>query len=540
MMVPRAYAAAPFGSSPPPEFDEKQKSVRQTRPKEIPRRKKSSHLSSSPPRTRSPSSFDSNPSTSPTPASSTRPRLQPARPAATTTLQNETSRPKPIRQPLRRRQSAQDILAATAIPIRRKPRQNPRQRLPNGDHVVDFSRLLLDDVKPGSNGSLSNSLGNPQFDALFGHIDELVEDEMIVGSNGLDAGILTTRSISTESIMSLASPDDFSSADNETSSPSVARWNSDRKVRQLAVSENCEEEHPLMHLEREEPAPPLSITPPPRKLTPRERKPSAFTSSLTASLKAIKSAAQSVSNYASAASIQPDDFFSHSIFDIQPSMTDDRRPPPLNEPPSPAMRRYLNPDYSSHPDSPAQLHFWLDHRSASGTSQSHQSKSSDAITPFKPKIKKKYLKGESKSSSDSSRRPPLVPLATCIPPAVRTAHASSPPIWLAPDGTPSNRHTATHSTGSSNEAGAAFGGLKQREPRENRDFLRVLVCEMEMRRHGKLDEAAEGRARLWLPPIEEKSGGKAENGKVDQYTADSRKDRRTGGERWKGVSANEL
>jgi len=46
-------------------------------------------------------------------------------------------------------------------------------------------------------------------------------------------------------------------------------------------------------------------------------------------------------------------------------------------------------------------------------------------------------------------------------------------------------------------------GRQQREPRENSDFLRVIVLEMNMRRVGKLDGKAAGRARVWLPPRKE-------------------------------------
>jgi len=42
--------------------------------------------------------------------------------------------------------------------------------------------------------------------------------------------------------------------------------------------------------------------------------------------------------------------------------------------------------------------------------------------------------------------------------------------------------------------------VRQREPRENSDFLRVIVLEMNMRRVGKLDSKAVGKARIWLPP----------------------------------------
>lgn len=41
--------------------------------------------------------------------------------------------------------------------------------------------------------------------------------------------------------------------------------------------------------------------------------------------------------------------------------------------------------------------------------------------------------------------------------------------------------------------------VKQREQRENSDFLRVVVLEMNMRRSGKLDVACQGRARYSLP-----------------------------------------
>jgi hypothetical protein len=45
-------------------------------------------------------------------------------------------------------------------------------------------------------------------------------------------------------------------------------------------------------------------------------------------------------------------------------------------------------------------------------------------------------------------------------------------------------------------------GPRQREPRENSDFLRVIVLEMCMRKAGKLSDDGMGRARIWLPPRE--------------------------------------
>ena len=48
--------------------------------------------------------------------------------------------------------------------------------------------------------------------------------------------------------------------------------------------------------------------------------------------------------------------------------------------------------------------------------------------------------------------------------------------------------------------------MRQREPRENSDFLRVIVLEMNMRKAGKLGEEG-GRARIWLPARRGEGGG---------------------------------
>lgn len=50
---------------------------------------------------------------------------------------------------------------------------------------------------------------------------------------------------------------------------------------------------------------------------------------------------------------------------------------------------------------------------------------------------------------------------------------------------------------------------RPREPRENSDFLRVIVLEMNMRRVGKLDNTG-GRAKIWLAPRAEKAGAGVE------------------------------
>ena len=257
-----------------------------------------------------------------------------------------------------------------------------------------------------------------------------------------------------------------------------------------------------------------------RRPIPLEKRQNSFKSSLTASLKALKSAAQSVSNVASNPPlVQPDDYLVRSVFDFRPSLTDDRRPPPSDEPPSAALRRYLNPRTVVPDDSPAQLHFWLDEKPTPAVL-------AEAKVKPKLKIKRKYQTQRlssppsanerapfSSSTSSTSQLPALVPLATCIPGSIRTAHASSPPTWLEPDGTPSNKYRAAQTLWADPEHGLDEGQPRPREPRENRDFLRVFVCEMNMRKNGKLAEDAPGRAKLWLLPLDEGLKGEEREGR---------------------------
>jgi hypothetical protein len=207
-------------------------------------------------------------------------------------------------------------------------------------------------------------------------------------------------------------------------------------------------------------------------------------------------------------------------FDIRPSLTDDRRPPPDAGPPSPALRRYLNPNRSAPPDSPAQLHFWMEHRSSSPTHNAPRPKlpRRQKSPSDEPDTSKRAVAAATTSTNqiaDTSHLPRVVPLATCIPSAVRTAHASSPPIWLAPDGTPANKLTATPLLFDPYATPVSGGPLRQREPRENSDFLRMWACEVRMKKAGKLKISA-GHASMSLPRVGE----------------DRRKVRETGEKRW--------
>jgi len=174
-----------------------------------------------------------------------------------------------------------------------------------------------------------------------------------------------------------------------------------------------------------------------------------FKSNLTASLQALKSAAKSFSNF-TAPSVPPDDFLTRSL--LSPSFTSEMRPKHLEGLPSPELRRYLNPQPS--PISPTELSMQL-----------HDALSLDIdADPNAPMIQMQTY--ERRGRSQKSRRS-------------RTADPWS-------------------------EAGRVLAGdeptVRQREPRENSDFLRIIVLEMNMRRVGKLDAKAVGKARIWLPP----------------------------------------
>ncbi|OBT72892.1 hypothetical protein VF21_08029 [Pseudogymnoascus sp. 05NY08] len=181
---------------------------------------------------------------------------------------------------------------------------------------------------------------------------------------------------------------------------------------------------------------------------PTLRQKSAFKSNLTASLRALRSAAKSISNM-TAPMITPDDFLTRSIIAIDPKVpfTDERMPPRLDKMPTPALRRYLNPTTNA----PIEAHV-------------HASR----------------------------------PQTTCSQCTTSIQMETYNKISKAPK-TETETATSKHSGNSSPESCNA-PVTRQRDMRENSDFIRVAVMEMRMRKNGKLDENAPGRARWALPP----------------------------------------
>lgn len=161
-----------------------------------------------------------------------------------------------------------------------------------------------------------------------------------------------------------------------------------------------------------------------------------------------------------AESTQTDGLWSHPY--LFPRLSSEIRPQPFADAPTVSERHYFNPTTP----------LTLDQQRASYR---------EALHP--PSVPRSTTRGAT----------PLVPLqpssATQCSTRRRTRRASTCSAESSSNKLPS------HAT-----AQLASSHVRRREPRENADFLRVAVLEMNMRRHGKLDDAAVGKARIWLPP----------------------------------------
>lgn len=273
---------------------------------------------------------------------------------------------------------------------------------------------------------------------------------------------MSGRTLSSESMPSLE--DDCSEASpslNSLVTPSFRAGRKSRRIRQFS-SDSTLANHPLStpdinieeldfrvyQKDQDQDQSNLSTTTesqPPRR--------SAFKSNLTASLRALRSAAKSFSALTTPM-ITPDDFLTRSIISIDPQVpfTDERMPPRLEDTPTPALRRYLNPTTNA----PIEAHV-----------PPSLSQTMPAATKCTASIQMETYK-VSRSSRGSS--PSVISRRTQI-----TEDAFQPPIPVQ----------------------------RQREMRENSDFIRIAVMEMAMRRKGKLDDQKPGRAKWALPPKKE-------------------------------------
>ncbi|OQE27224.1 hypothetical protein PENSTE_c004G00355 [Penicillium steckii] len=390
--------------------------------------------------------------------------------------------------------SVASMLNATAIPVPRRTWSNRRPRkVPRGNHVEEFSRMLKEDLK-SKDDDLMTGTGNSPLDILLSPPDE-ENDKDTPGNDSEHEMPFSLESASSDSMPSLDHDVASPSSSILPPTPNSQKSPSERRCLRYSPSEDCAFDHPLLETEIQEgetidciihndPIIHKEESCSKRTATigsfPRLR--SSFKSNLTASLRAIKSAAQSVSTFATP-SVQPEDFLTRNIFTITPELTDDRRPAPMRHPPSPALRRYYNPT----PISPAEMYVYHDHP--------HEKLEPAHACPVSIQ-----MQTYRRSRGRGNRRNHFHVVAPKNRDQYTTFDPEVPPL------------------------------SRQREPRENSDFLRMVVLEMNMRRRGKLREDIPPRARIWLPPRRNnpnRLSGDYEDGD-DNDTVPSR---------WVGVSA---
>ena len=344
------------------------------------------------------------------------------------------------------------LLAVTAIPKMPQRRRKPAP--------VD-SRISMDELiqewKQDDSEIPPSVVGSP-LDLLLGRVDESEDEYGSLQSMEQEKELFgTSRSISSESLVTLPPSLDYddpsfsSHWDNISTPDSMSRKSIPERRERLVSSppkEDCVLDHPLLHFGPDECEKIVTtdVTEIIDSLPASTERFKSFKSNLTASLQALKSAAKSFSNF-TAPSVPPDDFLTRSL--LSPKFTSEMRPKHLEGLPSPALRRYLNPQPA--PTSPTELSMHL-----------HDSLMVDA---------------------DADTHAPMIQMQTYD----RRGRSKS----------------RRRSTDPFSEAGRALSpppSVRQREPRENSNFLRVIVLEMNMRRVGKLDTKAVGKARIWLPP----------------------------------------
>jgi hypothetical protein len=353
------------------------------------------------------------------------------------------------------------LLAITTIPLQKN--KSVRRRTGAGE------RLTVDNILQHTGvieKELSLSLGKGPLDFLLSPPEE--EDDTVGSENGRES-ILSTRTMSSESMPSLddesindASPSISSLSTPHSSSISRGRKSlPSRRLQPLSLAgQTVSVDHPLSMSDidvdeldfrvfqksqhKDEPKLDIEIESPRRK--------SAFKSNLTASIRALRYAAKSFSSLTTPM-ITPDDFLTRSIISIDPQVpfTDERMPPRLEDTPTPELRRYLNPTTNA---------------------------------PIEAHVPPSLAQTMSATKCTASIQMQTYKIS-------RSAKSTSPNVI--------SRRTQSISEDAFVEV--ATGPLaRQRDMRENSDFIRIAVMEMLMRKKGKLDDQKPGRARWALPP----------------------------------------
>lgn len=355
--------------------------------------------------------------------------------------------------------SAAALMAMTALPESRHNSSSRNLRRKRFQHALCNDELQISTgsevLKPSSSSSSPQSWG-----ILLSPPDESEQETAsITSDSNLGPLQCSVDSLSSDSVPSLEGDAESitSSSNLSTSAMSLISRRGSRERRSKTLSgEDCLLDHPLipkipdcdMDCEALDEAYALEIRSSSRSAFP-------FKSNLTASLRMLKSAATSLSNF-TAATVLRDEYLVRSLLFISPQFTDERRPLPSADVPDPALRRYLNPITLS----PAELHFHPD------------------PAP--------HIHCTSSIQLQTYHRAFKAPL--------HHNKATAPPVFISHPLSRSLAHDGEPFTSALSPSMS-----RQREPRENSDFLRIIVLEMNMRKVGKLSESAPGKAKLWLP-----------------------------------------
>lgn len=368
------------------------------------------------------------------------------------------------------------LLAVTSIPLpTRRGSNSHRKRRAHSEKRMTVESIIEQSQELEKELSSNLSLGRSPMDMLLSAPDDSELDDVSLSDSNLGSpgSPLSTRTVSEESVPSL---DDsfntsaFSSVETPTTSPRSRKMQPMRKPLEPLLIPGEQDDHPLSspRLDIEEldfrvfEDSPLPETESGMRLPFKPLK-SAFKSNLTASLRALRQAAKSFSalNFPS---IPPEDFLTRSILTIDPRVpyTDERRPPPLEEEPTPALRRYFNPTTNARLEQPSPL--------------------AGPVTgpDFTASIQMQTYKVQRARSAPPANRVPR--------PSSATGHVKPGPVVQI------GREAKVVPLEPS------MPGPRQREMRENSDFIRIAVMEMAMRKRGKLDDQRPGRARWALPP----------------------------------------
>ncbi|KAK1751628.1 hypothetical protein QBC47DRAFT_72272 [Echria macrotheca] len=360
------------------------------------------------------------------------------------------------------------LLAITSIP---PPKSSRSLRQPRGAE----KRMTVESIIERSQESekeLSLTLSKGPLDLLLTAPEDLEEDDLSICDSTLGS-VLSTRTVSLESMPSLSesfSTDALSSLDSPLT-PGVRRKARPTRRSLEPVSSppgTVEPDHPLSSTEIPVESLDFRVFGEEEKEDLQDKKSSrlpfkplksAFKSNLTASLRALRQAAKSFSalNFPS---IPPEDFLTRSILTLDPQVpyTDERRPQ-LEEEPTAAVRRYLNPTNSVRIEQPL------------------------AATPSPG--------GRAFTASIQMQTYKIHRVRGSSPSPVRTPYPPAGPSATTSRGVQQQRSLVTE---------YPMPGPRQREMRENSDFIRIAVMEMAMRKRGKLDDQQPGRARWALPP----------------------------------------